>query len=308
MSRFDRDINKPKANFTHIEPVDKSAGKHIEYLRPLSIELFSDENGNAQPDSLQEEKVQAIMASAEDIGIVQICLVRRLPDGRLQLLCGRHRREAAIRLRLLLPCEIIENVSDRRAYEIMAESNPPGREKFPSEMGKIFAKYLEWRNDSESKEKTAEKIAEKFCVSKRTVYRYAVIAALDPDIATLIDEKRISVKPIDSVAALSEEQQQSLAQYCCTHIIKTADMSALIESMKSFCLSADEAAQRLSESEQAASKQPKGQSEFLSAMKKRYKALANYDDDTLSQYICKLIEIDIEHKQVQQIGGSSEKL
>lgn len=297
MSRFDRDLNTPRANFAH-NNIDTS-GKHIEYLKPLSIELFSDENGNAQPDAIQEEKVQAIMASAEDIGIVQICLVRKLDDGRLQMLSGRHRREAAIRLRLLLPCEIIEDVSDRRAYEIMAESNPPGREKFPSEMGKIFSTYLNWRTDSDSKEKTANKIAEKFCVSKRTVYRYAAIAAMVPEITILIDEKSISVKLVDNISALSREQQKSLADYVSMHRCKTSELTAIIEIMKANSFSADEAAQQLPQTEE----QPyKKQSEFFAVMKKRYKALEQYDDEELSQYICSLVEKDILMKKVQQKG------
>ena len=171
----------------------------IEMLNPFEIELFSDENGNKQPDEIQEDKVLAIMASAEDIGILQPCVVRLLSDGRKQMLSGRHRREAAIRLGQQLPCEIRCDIDDVTAYKIMAESNPPDREKFPSELGKIYAKYLEMRT-SGSEEKS--------------VYRYAALLQLPPKLQNAVDFKIISIGKFEGLLNnLTDEQLMALGDY-----------------------------------------------------------------------------------------------
>ena len=185
----------------------------IEMLDPSEIELFSDENGNKQPDEIQEDKVLAIMASAEDIGILQPCVIRLLSDGRKQMLSGRHRREAAIRLGQQLPCEIRCDVDDVTAYKIMAESNPPGREKFPSELGKIYAKYLEMRT-SGSEEKTAKEIAAKFSTSEKSVYRYAALLQLPPKLQNAVDFKIIPIGKFERLLNnLTDEQLIALGDY-----------------------------------------------------------------------------------------------
>lgn len=185
----------------------------IEMLNPFEIELFSDENGNKQPDEIQEDKVLAIMASAEDIGILQPCVVRLLSNGRKQMLSGRHRREAAIRLGQQLPCEIRCDIDDVTAYKIMAESNPPGREKFPSELGKIYAKYLEMRT-SGSEEKTAKEIAAKFSTSEKSVYRYAALLQLPPKLQNAVDFKIIPIGKFERLLNnLTDEQLMALGDY-----------------------------------------------------------------------------------------------
>lgn len=293
------DLNKsrPKADLlsnsseeAFEEITDNKSGKRIELLKPLDIQLFRDEHGSAQPDAIQEEKVQAIMASAEDIGILQICIVRLMPDGKMQLLCGRHRREAAIRLRLLLPCEILENISDRRAYEIMAESNPPGREKFPSELGKIFARYLEWRSDAASEEDTAEKVAIKFGVSKRTVYRYANVVNLTPSICSLIDSKKITVKLIEKLAALDPEQQESIAEYFDNFgKLSTSALSDIIDYMNNCRIESISKAIAKLEEENRFAKPVKNEAQLLNRIRSSYPQLSQQGDEDMYQYILSLI-------------------
>lgn len=188
------------------------SGKRIELLDPEEIELFKDAKGNAQPDRLQENKVLKIMASAEDVGILQASVVRVLPDGTKQMLAGRHRREAAIRLNLKLPCEVLHDIDDVTAYKIMAETNTHGEEQFPSEQGMIYSAYLEMRT-SGGEEKTVKEIAAKFGVSEKTIYRYIRILDLPGKLQEAIDYKIIPIGKLEELFKLTPEQQEILGEY-----------------------------------------------------------------------------------------------
>lgn len=188
-------------------------GRKIELLDPNTIELFKDADGEKQPDHMQEEKVLAIMASAEDIGFLQPAIVRLMPDGSKQMLSGRHRREAAIRLHQMLPCEIRRNISDTEAYKIMAETNTPNGEQYPSEQGQIYKAYLDMRT-SGGEEKTTKEIAAKFNVSQKTIYRYIRLLDLPDKLRHAVDMKIIPIGKFETLlGGLSQEQLTVLGDY-----------------------------------------------------------------------------------------------
>lgn len=188
------------------------SGKRIDLLDHNEIDLFRDSKGNAQPDRMQENKVLQIMASAEDVGILQASVVRVMPDGKKQMLAGRHRREAAIRLNIKLPCELLYDIDDITAYKIMAETNTHGEEQFPSEQGMIYNAYLEMRT-SGGEEKTVKEIAAKFGVSEKTIYRYIRILDLPKKLQEAVDYKIIPIGKLEELFKFTAEQQETLGDY-----------------------------------------------------------------------------------------------
>lgn len=181
-------------------------------LDPNDIELFRDAQGREQPDALIEDKVQAIIASAKEIGIQQPAVVRLMDDGSYQMLTGRHRRNAAIKLGIELPCQVLLDIDDELAYKIMAETNIPTDEKLPSEQGKIYKAYFDMRHEREEKE-VATTLSVIFRVSVKTLYRYINVLRLPQTLQDAVDSKIIAIKDFEVLLRLHTQHQQAVGEY-----------------------------------------------------------------------------------------------
>lgn len=178
----------------------------------IAIELsrlkpYMDKNG-IQPYKINPKKVEQIAASAEDIGIITPLRVR--PKGEIyEVICGHHRLEAARTIgQISAPC-IVRDYSDDEVFKILSESNIQRDRTLPSEYGKIFARYMELRNDDET---TAEEIAAKFDVSRKTMYRYLDVNRLIPTLQEMTDTGIINIGAVDYIAKLDMDVQNALYQ------------------------------------------------------------------------------------------------
>lgn len=169
------------------------------------LKPYRDKNGG-QPYKINPKKVEQIAASAEDIGIITPLRVR--PKGEIyEVICGHHRLEAAKALgQISVPC-IIRDYSDSEVFKILSESNIQRDKTLPSEYGKIFARYMELRNDDET---TAGEIAAKFDVSKKTMYRYLDVNRLIPELQEMTDNGIINIGAVDYIAKLDTDVQNAL--------------------------------------------------------------------------------------------------
>ena len=64
-----------------------------------------------------------------------------------------------------------------------------------------------------SREKTIKDICDMFNISKKSMYRYANIARLHPGFASLIDNKAINIRFIETLLKLNDEQQKAIIDY-----------------------------------------------------------------------------------------------
>lgn len=183
-----------------------SNGEKIVCIETSRIKPYIDEAGDGQPFKLNEKKVNQICASAADIGILTPLRVR--PKGNnYEVVSGHHRLEAAKRLNLLkVPC-IIKEYSEEEVFQILTESNIQRDRTLPSEYGRIFTRYMELRSDIDM---TAEEIAAKFDVSKKTMYRYLNVSKLIPELQELADNDIINIGAVDSISSVSESVQELL--------------------------------------------------------------------------------------------------
>ena len=184
----------------------------IVMLNPNDIDLFKDAQGREQPDALIPDKVNAIVASAKEIGIQQPAVVRRMRDGSYQMLTGRHRRFAAMELGIELPCQVLTGIDDELAYKIMAETNIPTEEKLPSEQGKIYKAYFDMRHDREEKAIVAT-LSVIFRVSDKTIYRYINVLRLPKTLQDAVDTKVIAIKDFEKLFALTEQHLEAVGEY-----------------------------------------------------------------------------------------------
>lgn len=169
------------------------------------LKPYRDKNGG-QPYKINPKKVKQIAASAEDIGIITPLRVR--PKGEIyEVICGHHRLEAAKALgQISVPC-IVRDYSDSEVFKILSESNIQRDRTLPSEYGKIFARYMELRSNDET---TAEEIAAKFDVSRKTMYRYLDVNRLVPELQEMTDTGIINIGAVDYIAKLTVDVQNTL--------------------------------------------------------------------------------------------------
>lgn len=181
--------------------------ENIIYIETTRLIPFVDKYGNSQPFKLNEKKVNQIAASAKDIGIVTPLTVRAKGDI-YEIIAGHHRLAAAQQIgQLKVPC-IVRKYSDEEMYTVLAESNIQRDRTLPSEYGRIFARYMAIR---ESEDLTAEEIAAKFDISKKSMYRYINVNSLIPELQDMTDSKIINIGAVDTIAQLSEDEQTALA-------------------------------------------------------------------------------------------------
>lgn len=181
--------------------------ENIIYIETTRLIPFVDKYGNTQPFKLNEKKVSQIAASAKDIGIVTPLTVRAKGD-LYEVIAGHHRLEAAKQIgQLKLPC-IVRKYTDEEMYTVLAESNIQRDRTLPSEYGRIFARYMEIRK---SEDLTAEEIAAKFDISKKTMYRYINVHTLISELQEMTDNKTINIAAVDVLAQLSEDEQTAFA-------------------------------------------------------------------------------------------------
>lgn len=181
--------------------------ENIIYIETTRLIPFVDKYGNTQPFKLNEKKVSQIAASAKDIGIVTPLTVRAKGD-LYEIIAGHHRLEAAKQIgQLKVPC-IVRKYTDEEMYTVLAESNIQRDRTLPSEYGRIFARYMEIRK---SEDLTAEEIAAKFDISKKSMYRYINVNSLIPELQDMTDSKIINIGAVDTIAQLPEDEQTALA-------------------------------------------------------------------------------------------------
>lgn len=181
--------------------------ENIIYIETTRLIPFVDKYGNTQPFKLNEKKVSQIAASAKDIGIVTPLTVRAKGD-LYEIIAGHHRLAAAQQIgQLKVPC-IVRKYADEEMYTVLAESNIQRDRTLPSEYGRIFARYMEIRG---SEDLTAEEIAAKFDISKKTMYRYINVNSLISELQDMTDSKIINIGAVDTISQLSEDEQTALA-------------------------------------------------------------------------------------------------
>lgn len=186
--------------YSDVWGTDKENVIQIEVTRLVP---FTDNEGNTQPFKLNPEKVAQIKASAEDLGIIEPLRVRQKGDI-YEIISGHHRLAAAKELgQLTVPC-LVGDFDDETAYKVLAESNIQRSVTLPSEYGKIFARYMKLRKETDL---TVEEIAAKFNVSRKTIYRYVSLNELTEEVQELVDTGIINIHAVELLKALHITEQ-----------------------------------------------------------------------------------------------------
>lgn len=198
------------------------AGKDERQNLPLKeLTPFKD-----QPFHLYTElKMQEMMDSIREHGVLMPILVRPNEDGGYEIIAGHNRVEASKRLGLKEIPATIRNLDKETATILMVDSNLRQREQLlPSEKAFAYRMKLEAikrqgsRADLTSAQvvpklngKTArEVVAAEAGENRMQISRFIRLTYLIPSLLNLVDEGRMAFNPAVALSYLTVEQQQCL--------------------------------------------------------------------------------------------------
>lgn len=181
----------------------------VQYIELNHIVPFTDKVGKSQPFRISDDKVAQIKLSAADIGIVTPLIVRKV-GADYQIISGHHRYIAAQQLEMLtVPC-VVRKITDDDAVKYVAECNIQRSKLLPTEYAEIYARYMGMRQDIDM---TVQEIADKFGISKKSLYRYIKILDLTDDLKKLIDEDKLHTDTAEIFCGFSTNEQDAVYEF-----------------------------------------------------------------------------------------------
>ena len=168
----------------------------IEYIDPYPDHPYYVEN---------DEDMENMVQSIQSIGQLTPGAIRIKPEGRFELLSG-HRRLWACRLAGLktFRCEVLE-LSDEEAVKYIIEANRQRQKLRPGEKGQIYKLKRDRMQDQSSV--SVKNIRVDAHDNLGMISSYLRLEYLIPEILTLADEGKMSLRPAAELSYLSEELQ-----------------------------------------------------------------------------------------------------
>lgn len=167
---------------------------------------------------LDDIKMDELVESISENGILSPVIVRSKLNGRYELISGHRRRHAAVRAGLSQIPAIVKELSDDEAIVLMVDANIQREEILPSER----AKSLKMKRDAMDRQranginlgnKSRELLGEEIGISGRQVQRYINLNNLLPALLDMVDQKKIQLKLGESIAALRIDVQAWILEY-----------------------------------------------------------------------------------------------
>ena len=216
-------MNLPSADdlFTTQEERDH---KNQEYVKDISIYEITDFPNHPFKVKMDDKMLETI-ESVRDHGVLVPALVREKPTGGYEMISG-HRRKMASELagKETMPC-IVRNLSDDQAVIVMVDSNLQREEILPSEKAFAYKMRLEAMNRQAGRPsknnltpvvsdlnglRTNEAFGKEVGESRETIRRYIRLTELIPEILEMVDDKKISMRPVVELSYLPKEEQEIL--------------------------------------------------------------------------------------------------
>ena len=194
-----------------------------------------------------DESMMELVESVKTYGLLQPILVRPLEDGTYEMVSG-HRRKRAFELAGIEKISArVRELSQDEAILMMVDSNLQRDEILPSEKAFAYKMRLEAmtrqgkRTDLTSTpvvEKlsgksalSVTKLGEAVGESREQIRRYIRLTELIPALLTLVDEKRIALRPAVELSYLPKEAQEWIAE-CIDYLDATPSHAQTIKMRK----------------------------------------------------------------------------
>lgn len=180
------------------------------------LHAFHDHPYKVMDDACMVQMIESVGTH----GVLVPIVVRPLADGGYEIISG-HRRKRACELAGIdtIPA-IVRDVDDDTAIIMMVDSNVQREDILPSERGKAYRMKLEamkhqgLRQDltadrSGTKVKDSlEMLSDQVHESKKQIQRYVRLTWLIPELAELVDKKKIGLTPAVELSFLTPDEQR----------------------------------------------------------------------------------------------------
>ena len=192
------------------------------YDIPISeIDDFPDHPFKVRDD----EDMENLIESIKERGVITPATVRKLPNGRYEMISGHRRKRACEKLGMeTLRCEVVD-MNKEEATILMVESNFQRSEILPSE--KAFAYKMRYEAMKKSVGRpsndklvpvglisetgaTREAMAQTSLDSETQIQRYIRLTNLVPELLDFVDEGKIKMRPAVELSYLDEETQRDV--------------------------------------------------------------------------------------------------
>ena len=196
---------------------------------PLSaLTPWTGADGKPQPfRPYGQAELEALAESIRQNGVLESIRIRPLPDGRLQIIAGHNRCQAAAMAGLTTVPALLEELDDDQAAIAMVDSNLQHRERLlPSELAFAYKEKLEAMKHQGQRadltcsqvgnklagKKSSEVLAEQVGQSKNQVFRYIRLTELIPSLLDKVDAGTIGITVGVDLSYLSKGTQATLVR------------------------------------------------------------------------------------------------
>ena len=195
-----------------------------EKVRSISIEQIED--FPEHPFKIQDdEQMQKLIESIHDYGVITPVVVRKIGEGRYELISGHRRKYACKTLGIDRLPVIVRDMSHDEAVITMVDSNLQREHILPSEKAFAYKMKMEAMKRSAGRpskgncapmvhdldgKKTRDLIAEANGESGEQVRRYIRLTELTSELLELVDQGRIAFRPAVELSYLTEDEQRDL--------------------------------------------------------------------------------------------------
>ncbi len=171
-----------------------------------------------------DEDMDALIESIKERGVITPATVRKLPNGRYEMISGHRRKRACEKLGMgTLRCEVVD-LNKEEATILMVESNFQRSIILPSEKAFAYKMRLDaMKRQGERTDLTSPPVAGKlkgtesaeivgmeFGDSADQVHRYIRLTNLVPELLDFVDEGKIKMRPAVELSYLDEETQRDV--------------------------------------------------------------------------------------------------
>lgn len=183
---------------------------------------------------LDDEKMQDLVDSIKENGILTPVLVRPIGNDQYEMISGHRRMHAASLLKMTMIPAIIREMDDEEAVLKMVDSNIQREELLPSEKAFAYKMKLEAmkrqgkRTDltlsqNETKLRSDIQLSKEVGESRAQIQRYIRLTELIPNLLDLVDKKKLNFIVAVDISYIDKEIQTWLYDYICANGNVTSD-------------------------------------------------------------------------------------
>lgn len=199
----------PTVQSAYAEVIGNTESQIIEIQNELIVE------NNKQPFLIHDDTIDELAERIKQDGQLSPCLVSPLPDGKYELIDGRHRRRAVIKAGLsTTKCIVLKNLTERQkvTYRItlnLARNN----DYLPSERAFSLKELVELEGGNDA----VKQIAEVTNTNRKKVYRYIRLTYLIKPLLDRVDNGSIPMIAAVELSFLTEQEQKKLFEFLLNH-------------------------------------------------------------------------------------------